>query len=54
MDAWTVVEEPIAFANANYQLPVVLDTVQKSGCNKIIRTRSAFENDEGAGSLPTA
>jgi UDP-glucose 4-epimerase len=39
-----------AVAKTAYQLPLVLDTLQKSGCNKIIFTGSVFENDEGAGS----
>jgi UDP-glucose 4-epimerase len=39
-----------ALASNTYQLPVVLDTLQNSGCRKIILTGSVFENDEGAGS----
>ena len=39
-----------AVAKTTRQLPVVLDTLQNSGCGKIVLTGSVFENDEGAGS----
>jgi UDP-glucose 4-epimerase len=39
-----------AVAKTTRGLPVVLDTLLKSGSDKILLTGSVFENDEGAGS----
>ena len=39
-----------AIAKTTHQLPVVIDTLQSSGCSKVVITGSVFENDEGAGS----
>jgi nucleoside-diphosphate-sugar epimerase len=39
-----------AVANNTHRLPLVLDTLKDSGCNKVVLTGSIFENDEGAGS----
>ncbi len=39
-----------AVANTTYRLPIVLDSLDNSGCRKIVLTGSVFENDEGAGS----
>jgi nucleoside-diphosphate-sugar epimerase len=39
-----------AIENNTYQLPAVLDALEKTGCSKIILTGSVFEQDEGTGS----
>jgi UDP-glucose 4-epimerase len=39
-----------AVAHNTHRLPNVIDSLMRSGCNKIILTGSVFENDEGAGS----
>jgi UDP-glucose 4-epimerase len=39
-----------AVASNTYGLPMVLDALGNSGCNRILLTGSVFENDEGAGS----
>jgi UDP-glucose 4-epimerase len=39
-----------AVANTTRRLPIVLDSLLRSGCRKIVVTGSVFENDEGAGS----
>jgi nucleoside-diphosphate-sugar epimerase len=39
-----------ALRSNTYQLPVVLEALRKSECQKIIVTGSVFENDEGIGS----
>ena len=41
-----------ALENNTHRLPLVLDTLQNSGCAKIMITGSVFENDEGAGTNP--
>lgn len=39
-----------AVTNNTYRLPLVLDALVNTGCNKVLLTGSVFENDEGAGS----
>jgi nucleoside-diphosphate-sugar epimerase len=41
-----------AIENNTHRLPLVLERLTNTGCNKIVVTGSVFENDEGAGSDP--
>jgi UDP-glucose 4-epimerase len=39
-----------AVANNTHRVPLVLDALKNSGCNKLVLTGTVFENDEGTGS----
>ena len=39
-----------AVESNTHRLPLVLDRLKASGCDKVVLTGSFFENDEGAGS----
>jgi nucleoside-diphosphate-sugar epimerase len=41
-----------AVENNTHRLPLVLERLKESGCNKVVLTGTVFENDEGTGSTP--